>query len=777
MFNFLKRNREVFLVSIVLFCLTLIYLFPLVQGLILLPLDFLVTHYSPWAAYHENTILVKNPYMQDSIAQMFPWKHLVYESFQNGILPLWNPYQFMGMPFLAGMKPMVFYPLNLFYIFGDIHAWHILLFSQIFLALLFTFLLARDFKLGTLPSFLVSFSYSLNALMMTTLEFGSEGHVLLWFPIFFLCAKRYLEMQSGKYLFFLGVSLAMSIFAGQLQYFGYGLILLLGFISFYGLYLKIPLRRYIFVFLSIILGIGISAIQLAPSIELFQQSYRGSDATNLFLSGLSKPYHLLLLLIPDAFGNPVSRDLTSFYHGSSIYFGIVPLFFCIYAIVFVRNNFFVKFFSVAFLGSLLLSWDKIGQLLYVIKIPLFTSGSAERELSIMLFAAAILSGFGLSEFIKTERNKRNIISIAVFTVVFFATWIAGSAANKFLGETVFVSESVRYPLLILIAFLILSMGYLLYRGKFIYLKYLFLLGVLVLTFFDLFRLGYRYLTFSNSKFFYPDVPVVKFIRDSSKDNLARSYGLTDHEIPTAISLYTTETYNPLYLKRTGLLVNALQKNTNDRLPVNKYFLSNGQSLKYTLDFLGVSYIILHKDTNPSIEYFKTRQYENDLVKIYSDDKYIVYQNMTTYPRFGLYYQAQKTKNDEEALDLITNNSINFSQKLLLEEDLPFSLNEGSGSAKLISSSINSQTFLVNSTNPGLFYITDTYYPGWHASVNNQKTKIYRANYNFRAVVIPKGNSIVKFTYLPNTLLVGAFVSVSSLLLLAFLGKFYKRLHL
>src|SRR5882762_672293 len=138
---------KILLIPVVFFVLTLVYLFPLFQGLILLPLDLLISNYTPW--YQPGTILLKNFYMQDSIVQLFPWRHLVFESLTKGIIPLWNPYQYLGMPFMANLKPMVFYPLNIFFLFGEIKAWNFLLFSQIFLAMLFAYYLARDFKLKT----------------------------------------------------------------------------------------------------------------------------------------------------------------------------------------------------------------------------------------------------------------------------------------------------------------------------------------------------------------------------------------------------------------------------------------------------------------------------------------------------------------------------------------------------------------------------------------------------------------------------------------------------
>lgn len=762
-------------IALLFFILTCICLFPLLYGLVLLPLDLLVSNFAPWSEYYKNTILVKNPYMQDSIIQMFPWKDFVYESFAKGIIPFWNPYQLMGMPFMAGMKPMVFYPFSLLYIFGAINAWHVLLFSQIFLSFLFIYILARDFKLGIFPSILASIAYALNALMITTLEFGSEGHVLLWFPIFFLCVKRYFEKQKGRYLMLLGVSLAMSFLAGQVQYFGYGLVTLVIFILLYGKHIRAKLSVFLSLLSSTLFGLGIGAMQLIPSIELFQQSYRGSDVSTLFLQGLRQPYHLFTLLVPDAFGNPVSKDFTPFFNSNTGYFGVIPLFFCLYAIIFIRKNFITKFFSIAFFVSFLLSMDKIGQVLYFLKVPLFTSGSADRVLSIMLFSGAVLSGFGLAEFLKDENKKRNLLSITIFVIVLIAASMLGLAANKFSGQTIFIVRSIYYPLIVSGALVFISVWFLLYHEKINYLKQVFLVAVIGLTFFDLFRMGYRYLTFSNTKFFYPETSITNFVRDSSQSTLGRNYGLVAPELATPLSLYSVETYNPLYPQRTGLLLQALQKGLNDKLPVNKYYLTKNENLKHALDFLGVSFVISTKDHNPSTDYFNTPKYQSELRPVFKDEFYTVYENITSYPRFGLFYEVQQVANDQEALSLISGDNFDFKKKVLLEEKLPIELTEGTGFAQLNASTINSQNFLVETDRPALFYISDTYFPGWHAMINNQETKIYRANYNFRAVPVNSGKSMIEFYYVPTGFIFGEKLSVLSFIALIILSVFHKKI--
>lgn len=762
-----KYLVQIICIPVLFFFLTFVYLFPLIQGLILLPLDMLVSNYNPW--YSPGQILVKNPYMQDSIAQLFPWKHLVFQAFQNHIIPFWNPYQLMGMPFMAGMKPMVFYPLNIFYLFGEINAWHLLLFSQIFLSMLFMYMLARSFKLGMFPSMLAGLVFSLNTLMMGVLEFGSDGHALLWFPLIIFSAKKYIEEQKNRYLSILGIIIGISIFAGQLQYTGYILLFLAAFIVYYGYTQKTKKVVYLFLFLSILLGIGVSAVQLIPGLELFSHSVRGIvDSYTIFSGGLDKPYQIFRLFAPDFFGNPVTRDASTGYIESIGYFGIIPLFFSFYAMIFARKNSFVTFFSIAAIASLILSLQGIGQILFWLHIPVITSGEGDRIFSIGYVAFAILSGFGFTEFLNTKEKKRNIVSVCVFLALFIIILTGKVILDRAVAKA-FI-HNVQFTILIFGAFFICSCLFIFLKKKLAVTSTIFIVAVITLTYIDLFRVGYHFLTFSNKKFLYPQMHVTKYIQTESKKTLDRNIGLTEPEIATYLNVYTIETYNPLYIQRNGELLQALQKKNPKNLPIdNKYFISKGENLKYALDFLGVSQFIVAKDINPSIYFFNSPKFENDLRLKYQDERYTVYENLTAYPRFNLYYHDIVTKNDADTLSKIAANNIDFRQTLLLNETLPVKLEQGTGDAKLLSSDLNSQTFKIHSSKPALFYISDTFYPGWNATVNNKPTKIYRANYNFRAVLIPAGQSIVTFSYIPTNFYIGVCISgISFLLLLSFL---------
>lgn len=61
---------------------------------------------------------------------------------------------------------------------------------------------------------------------------------------------------------------------------------------------------------------------------------------------------------------------------------------------------------------------------------------------------------------------------------------------------------------------------------------------------------------------------------------------------------------------------------------------------------------------------------------------------------------------------------------------------------------------VDARSPGWLLLTDTYYPGWVATVDGKEEKILRANFAFRAVPVGKGRHHVEFTYMPASLIAG-----------------------
>lgn len=67
----------------------------------------------------------------------------------------------------------------------------------------------------------------------------------------------------------------------------------------------------------------------------------------------------------------------------------------------------------------------------------------------------------------------------------------------------------------------------------------------------------------------------------------------------------------------------------------------------------------------------------------------------------------------------------------------------------------------DTTRPGFLVTSDTYFPGWQATIDGEPTKIHRANVNGRAVSLPAGKHTVTFKYAPKSLRLGGFLSLGA----------------
>jgi hypothetical protein len=747
---------------------SLVYIYPVFSGLILLPLDLLVSNSAPW--FLANQILIKNSYMLDSIIQIYPWHHLTFISLIKGIIPLWNPYQLTGLPFMASMKPMVFYPLNILFGFGEVSSWNALLFFQLFLAFYFTFVLMRSFKVSIWGSILSSIAFAFSSLMIGFLQFGSDGHALIWLPFLFYCLYRFIESKRILFLFGLSFGFAIGIFAGHLQMTSYQFGVLMFFTLYSFLNKSITIQEVGKIILALFLGGGLSAVQMIPSLELFSQSFRSlGDMSAQFAGGLIRPHEFLRIFSPDLFGHPATKDLHVGYIETGAYYGLIPLFFTLFAFTKWKKQFLVKFFVVVCVLATLFAMWPIGILISILKIPVISSGSGGRLFSIALFCGAVLSGFGLDYILKNGDWKKFFRMVMVYTIGVLIFFVVSFFINLKITNFGGTLTNLKFCTLIAIGFFSLSFLQMVFVKKGKIVTWTFLTILLLASYFDVFRMGYRFLTFSNSKFMYPNIPVIQYVREKIQPTLSRVYGLSGSEVPTYLGIASIETYNSLYPVRSAKVLRALEGVELSMEPNNTFRFEYSDRMKYVLDVLGVAYIVTENDKNPSISYFRSSMFEKDLTKIYSDEGHDVYINHTAYPRFGLYYQIKSGLHENEILNDIKNKVSNLRTTVLLEESLTEPLETGTGSAILLDSDVNSQKFSIDTNTRALFYVSDAYFPGWKVYIDGKETHVYRANYNFRAVLVPEGKSQVVFKYDPFSYRFGKYVSVGSFLFLILFG--------
>ncbi len=142
----------------------------------------------------------------------------------------------------------------------------------------------------------------------------------------------------------------------------------------------------------------------------------------------------------------------------------------------------------------------------------------------------------------------------------------------------------------------------------------------------------------------------------------------------------------------------------------------------------------------------------------------VYANLEVLPRAFAVHEAFRIADRRGAPDHLTQMETELARKTFLDVDPPAL--EGCAGADTVS--VRSHTpgrvvLDVTMACRGMVILTDTYAPGWTATVDQQETPIYEAYTLVRGVVVPPGVHTVNFVYRPSSVLLGAGLTGSAML--------------
>lgn len=381
----------------------------------------------PWAAVSEanGTSRQWDSLLWDSMAQFYPWRLLLHDAAQQGNLPLWNPYQFCGYPFVGNGQSALFYPPNwLYFVVHPKVGMGLSACLHYFLAGLFTFGLARRCHLKTLSALFAALAFSYGGFVVTWIELPTLVNSLIWLPLAWwgvevICHASdadlgYSEKSTSKPsqivrgTIMLAAALGLTLLAGHFQIAAYVWV----FTALYGLAkLAILLSQRHFhtlrcaagaVFAAAALAMMLAMTQLLPTLELGSYSSRGAGGPSaagfeFHRQRALQPLELLTLLQADFLGTPVDGNYPgvsysehcAFVGATTLALGLVGL-----ALGWRRKQLwlFAGLAGFALWGAMagppakLLYWGvpKLGQ-----------AGGFSRLLSVWTVAAALTGGAGL----------------------------------------------------------------------------------------------------------------------------------------------------------------------------------------------------------------------------------------------------------------------------------------------------------------------------------------------------------------------------------------------
>jgi uncharacterized membrane protein YfhO len=142
------------------------------------------------------------------------------------------------------------------------------------------------------------------------------------------------------------------------------------------------------------------------------------------------------------------------------------------------------------------------------------------------------------------------------------------------------------------------------------------------------------------------------------------------------------------------------------------------------------------------------------------------QSTTYLPRAWFVYDYKIINDNEMIKEFMLQPEFDPSRVVVLEEEPNFTPEQGatwnSWNAKIISYKLNSISIDVSTPKDGILVLSEIYYPGWNAYIDGVKQKILRADWNLRALPIRKGTYKVEIKFEPDSFERGKLISLSSI---------------
>jgi len=366
-------------------------------------------------------VFLKNTFfIADLMTEHYPWKIFASDVVRTGKIPLWNPYNYSGMPFMANMQSGIFYPLNaFFYVFDFVIAYKIYVVLHFVLAGFFMFLLMREYRVQIYASFFSAIIYAFNGFAAVRAEILSELGVYALFPLVFLFLKK--SFEKFKFANFFALFLALQFFSGHPQRVFYE-IFAFSIYALFGVFEKKSLKPFLIFIYGVFLSFLISAIQIIPSIELFLNSHRVSGVP--FSIRMLNSFALKDFL---RFINPF-QSYSSNDWAYACYVGIFAFLFCFYSL---KSRFKEKkFFYAIFFISIFLITGKNNPFFRIFKnFPLINAFRFPATMNILtVFAISILAGLGLEK-LKAKSGIKLLVLCLTFMELFSVTGKFNSTIN------------------------------------------------------------------------------------------------------------------------------------------------------------------------------------------------------------------------------------------------------------------------------------------------------------------------------------------------------------
>jgi len=710
-------------------------------------------------------------FWEDIVEYVYPTQNYAAKISASGEVPFWSPYLFNGMPFYADLQVGFFYPLNRIFTFfvnsNDQLPFSVLQFVIILhflIAQISFFLFARSWKISQWGSAIGAISYSFSLLMVCHAIHPMMLYHLAWFPLILLFFYKAVNTGSLKNSIYSGLLLGMVMLSGHPQMTLYiSFFLLIVFIWQSVLKLKSGTSKIFILIISgvvpILIAAGIYSVQLLPSLELADLSQRADKSFELASEGSMLFKQAFTSIVPELFGK-VTGDASvrpnfylkfdgnfkmHYYWETAFYFGITCLILGLIGLFTTFKDNRTKFLLGIIIFAVFFALGSNSFLLNIFyNIPMFgTFRNPGRILFYLIFAFSVLAGFGFDN-LKNKINIKILLSI-ILTPLIIAILISFGTLNSLFDIADFAKEFVAANTTkSIIIILITSVIIYLYNIK--KLNQLIAGILLLLTLFI-------------------DLNIEGGGFNQSKNNPEEVYKLPATTLssfkinpPDDIFRVNMRMYKPPFMamkRNQGLFSDIMLVEGYNPLILEKV-VPPLNTIKKTHDMLALKYEI-------KMDRFAKRP------------NFIKRLNPLSHSRFIYKYKLMNVDDIEEYM---RNDNYDYQNEVVVEEDLIIKMQEINdslitNSIKCLKYSPNEIEYEVETSENGIFLLSEIFYPAWNVYIDGKISKILRANYCLRAVEVPKGKYKISFKYESNSFYTGMWISILTIIL-SILGLVFSR---
>jgi len=664
-----------------------------------------------------------------SAAYTFPWDFrgvqlplitALRDQLGENHFALWNPYTYCGYPIFANIQACFFHPLVFasalissrftWYSLPMLLEWAVVL--QVWIAGLAAHRLFREFGLGSAAAWTGAVMFETGSYFASRAEHIDSMMAAAWMPLAWLAVWKLKDHPRLDWLAVLAAALGLSVWGGFPQ----ATVAVFGSTVMFALLLALlrmgSARVILWTCCGCVLGILLAAVPFIPTTELTGFSVAKYRADWLGTGGGLYWESLVSLVAPNHYNIfDISRfngpgDPTFLYLYSSIAGLLLAIFALVFAVVTRRDRTTALFALLLAFGMFWMLGDKT---------PVWRT----------LFPL-------LPEQVRIGIHPEYTYSI-------FSLAIAGLAAIGL--------DSIRIPNL----------------GRWA-------IGAVVAL--DLFLVGSG--RPMNSSALAQDPGVTRDAFDGNAELLSEVRRYVNHSIPPwRIDTFDSSmewTYGAPILEvptASGISPLALENTIQLRL-----FLHDGNRAGWyyplekldspVLDLMNVRYVLTRTADVPRLSAVPKFRHVASLPGTE------LFENTSVLPRFFFVRQAKPVGSIAEARDLIEHQRIDLHETAITDQDLDLPA-DGGGDVTVTTYEPSRIDLSLQTSRASLLVLSETYYPGWKAWIDEQPAPIHPVDIALRGVVVPAGAHRLRMEFRPAILPVSAGISIASGVLLALFG--------